>query len=47
MADRRCGNKKGVGEIGGKWWKDKDEVLVSDVDIDDRNLCKYENNSGT
>ena len=44
MADGWCGNKKGVGEIGGIRWKDKGEALACDVNIDDRNICKYENN---
>ena len=46
MADGWCGNKKGVGETDGIWWKDKEETLVSHVNIDGRNICKYENNRG-
>ena len=32
MADRWCGNKKGVGKTGGILWKDKEENLVNNVD---------------
>ena len=39
-------NKKNIRETGGIWWKDKEEALVSNVDIDGWNICKYENNSG-
>ena len=44
MADRWCGDRRNVGEASGIWWKDKEETLVSNVDIDGRNICKYENN---
>ena len=37
------GNKKGVDEASGIWWKDKNKALVSNVDIDGRNICKYKN----
>ena len=47
MFDGWCGNKKNVKETGGMWWKDKEEALESNVNIDGRNICKYENNSGT
>ena len=40
MADRTCGNKKDVGETGGVLSKNMEEVLVSGVDIDDRNIHK-------
>ena len=46
MSDGWCGNKKGVGETGVIWWKDKEEVLESDVNIDGRNIWKYGNNFG-
>ena len=46
MIDGWCGNKKGIGKTGGIWWKDKGEALVSNVNIDGRNICKYENNTG-
>ena len=39
MANGWCGSKEGVGENGGVWWKDKGEVLVSDVNIDGGNIC--------
>ena len=39
------GNKKGVGETGGIWWKDKADALASNVNIEGRNISKYENNS--
>ena len=45
MADGWCGNKKGVDETGGVWWKDKGKVLVSAVNIDGRNICKYGKNN--
>ena len=41
-----CGNKKGVGKKDGICWNDKEETLVSSVDRDGRNICKYEINSG-
>ena len=47
IGDRWCGNKKSVGETSGIWWKNKKEDLISNVDIDDRNICKYENKSGS
>ena len=34
IADGWCGNKKDVRETSGIWWKDKEEALVSNVDID-------------
>ena len=46
MADGWCGNKKDVGETSGIWWKDKEEAIVSNVDLDVRNIGKYENNNG-
>ena len=46
MPDGWCGNKKDVGETSGIWWKDKEEVLVNNVNIEGRNICKYENNCG-
>ena len=46
MIDGGCANKKSVGETGGIWWKDKEETFVSNVDLDGRNICKYENDSG-
>ena len=46
MIDGWCDNKKGVGETGGISWKDKEEVLECEVNIDGRNTCKYENNFG-
>ena len=42
-----CGNKRDVGDTSGIWWKDKEEALVSNVDIDGRNICKYENSTQT
>ena len=45
--DRWCGNKKDVSETSRIWWKDKEDVFVSDVNIEGRNISKYENNSGT
>ena len=46
MVDGWCSNKEGVNKTGRILWKDKDEVLVSDVNIDGGNIWKYENNSG-
>ena len=46
MADGWCTNKKGVSETDWVWWKDKEEAFVSKVNIDDRSICKYENNNG-
>ena len=46
MADVWYGKKKDVGETVEIWWKEKEEPLVSDKNIDGRNICKYENNSG-
>ena len=46
MADGWCGNEKGVGETVRIWWKDKEKVLICNVNIDGRNICKYENNCG-
>ncbi len=46
LVDDWCGNKKGVGKKDGICWNDKEETLVSSVDIDGRNICKYEINSG-
>ena len=46
IANGWCGNKKGIGETGRIWWKDKEGALVSNVDINGRNICKYKNNSG-
>ena len=46
IADRLCDNQRGVGEASGIWWKDKKKVLVSNMNIDGRNVCKYENNFG-
>ena len=43
--DGWCVNKKGIGKTGGIWWKDMEEALVSSVNVDSRNICKYENNS--
>ena len=40
MADGWYGNKKGVGVTGGIGWKDKGEVLVSEVNIDGGNIWK-------
>ena len=37
--DGWCCNKKDIGETGGVWWMDKEEAFVSNVDIDDRNIC--------
>ena len=45
IADGWCSNKKGVGKTGGIWWKDKKDALVSKLDIDGRNIYKYENDS--
>ena len=33
MSDGWYDNKKDVGETGGIWWNDNEEVLVSNVDI--------------
>ena len=46
MAYGLCGNKKDVGETCGIWWKDKEEALVSNMNIDGWNIRKYENDSG-
>ena len=40
MADEWCSNKKGIGETCWVKWKDKGEVLLSDMNIDGRNICK-------
>ena len=45
MVDGWCGNKKGVRKTGGIWWKDKEEALIRNENIDGWNICKYENNS--
>ena len=46
MAESWFGNKKDVGETGGVWWKDKDEYLVSNVNLDGKHIRIYKNNSG-
>ena len=46
MVDGRCSNKKGVDETSGIRWNDKEEDLISHVNMDGRNICKHENNSG-
>ena len=35
---------KSVGKTGGIWRKDKEDVLISNVNIDGKNICKYEKN---
>ena len=46
MVDGWRDNKKGVGETGGIWWKDKEETLVNNMNIDGSDICKYGNNCG-
>ena len=38
MADGRRGDKKYVGETDGIWWKNEDEDLVINLNIDGRNM---------
>ena len=44
MVNGWSGKKESIGETGEIWWKDKEEVLVNDGNINDRNIWKYENN---